>query len=71
MAIQQHPLAAANLGELVSHTVFNAAPVGEPADWQVAFDYENGSVNMRVENNNYKYNTFMTDELLEGQAAKL
>lgn len=54
-----HPCASAELGEFITHITFNAAPDGEPADWQVRFNYMHGYVVMRVEQNNYKYVTTM------------
>lgn len=59
MAITSHALTAQELGTLQDHIVYNAAPAGEPADWRVDYMYENGMVTMRVENNNYRYRTFM------------
>lgn len=63
MAIQNHPLAAKELGEFQHHTVFNAeAGTSNRPDWQTLFVYERGSIVMSVSQNNYKYQTVLTNK---------
>lgn len=64
MAIVQHPLAAANLGAFVEHWVFNSKlpDDGEQANWCVHYEYQYGFVILRVEQNNYKYETVTYDK---------
>lgn len=61
MSIVHHPLAAADLGAFEYHEVFNSKTPEEQANWCVHYEYQYGFVILRVEQNNYKYETVLYD----------
>lgn len=61
MATLSHPLA--DHGRLESHEVFNAAPMGHPADWRCLFTYQRATVEQRYHNDKFAYATKERDPI--------